>query len=67
MTLLLNESKQLTIPKPRKKSSKQSNTTPKPPQSWNHSIKADSIKLASFDAEFDDYEARELYEWSQFL
>merc|ERR1712106_4570 len=49
------------------KSSKQSNTTPKPPPSWNHSIKADSIKLASFDAEFDDYEARELYEWSQFL
>ena len=67
MTLLLNESKQLTIPKPRQKSSKQSSTTPKPPPSWNHSIKADSIKLASFDAEFDDYEARELYEWSQFL
>merc|ERR1711892_35270 len=67
VTLLLNESKQLTIPKPRQKSSKQSSTTPKPPPSWNHSIKADSIKLASFDAEFDDYEARELYEWSQFL
>ena len=68
--MLLTQDQKLVIPRPKAPRAKSAQSVATERSAvWRAKGKTedtDSIKLASFDAEFDR-EARELYEWSQFL
>jgi len=68
--MLLTQDQKLVIPRPKAPRAKSAQSVATERSAvWRAKGKtedSDSIKLASFDADFDR-EARELYEWSQFL